>query len=258
MADSFYKPKIDTPQDLRGEGYGRDDWGGIRQINFDKLNADPSKYADYISQRLQQDDFDPVQGDSYMGVNPNNIGTGTKDYFSELSRKAYPGVQKQLASDIRSEGSQNEIFGNYRNQVLGDLAQNQRATGQSLQRRGLGYGGVAQGAKLRLNSEASGNLATGKQNIATEAEKEARDVEANAMNYGIQQRNLQQQHFNTVYNAALDSYMRKKAGNAALGKGIGAVAGGLIGGYASGGSPVGIVGGASVGGAAGGAIGENM
>ncbi len=252
-----YKYKVDIPEELRGAGYGRDDMGGGLQVDMDKLRANPSKYADYISQRLSQDDFDPMASDpgQYMHTN-ENINGGTKDMFSEYSRQAYPGVQKQLAADIRSPGSQNEIFGNYRNQVLGDLAQNQRMTGKNLQRRGISFGGVAQGAQTRLNAGASRDLAIGKQDISSQAEAEARDVEANAMNYGIQQRNLQQQHYNTVYNSALQSYITRKAGNAALAKGIGTVGGAVLGGYFGG--PAGAVGGGVAGGAVGGAVGENI
>lgn len=244
-----YKFKVEKPKDLYMPGNDENILPGT--MNFEKLQADPSKYADYINARLEQDDFDPSVRD--VGQDPmSTFAGGSRGMFEDLAKKMLPGVQKKMAEELRSDSYKEEAYAPFRRSVLSDLAQSNRQLNQSLSRRGIGFGGLADSARARLNKNAAGELAAGKADISSASEAKAKDVEANSLNFGIQQRNLRQQMFNTVYNSALQSYMQRKSGNSGLLRGLGMIAGGILGSAAG---PAGTVAGAYAGGELGGAVG---
>lgn len=157
-------------------------------------------------------------------------------------QKALREKQVQFADDLTSEGSLDEAFNPYRQQVLRDLADSQRTLGRNLNKRGLAYGGIAKGAAEKQKGLAQEDLASGRVKIRDEAEAKAQDIRNNVTNEGFKIQQTSQQMLNSIYQSALDQYLQRRrafkaigqAGGAVLGTYIGGPTGGAAGSYAGG------------------------
>ncbi len=159
----------------------------------------------------------------------------------DAAKQQYDLRQKMegLANDFQSpDGVQKDIYHKFRNERLGNLVTDQQSSERRLAKRGLGYGGIAQGANARLQGDASFDLETGKSKIKSAAEEQASQIRADALGSAIKQRQDKQAVFDVVYSQAIDEYRHRRDAMKAVGQGAGMVIGtaysGPVGGAAGG------------------------
>lgn len=227
---SGYNFKVATPSDLQSST------PGSAGIDINKLKADPTKYSDYIQQRLSQNDFDPAVNSTPGNFDPQGYGVaGWGDYrggdqgeFQQLAQQAGTGIQKNIAASLQTQGTQNDIFQPIRNRMMSNLAGDSKATRSNMMSRGFGYGGAAQGAQAGLLANYQANNASAKQDVQTQANQQASDINANLISQGIQKRNTQQQMYDSIYNSALQHYIQERQASGAAVGAIGAIAGAFV------------------------------
>lgn len=121
--------------------------------------------------------------------------------------------QFKQAKDFRGNlsGFENDLFRDYRNMGLRDLASQVKTTSNSLGRRGLGYGGIAEGAQAKNAANFSYGMAKGKSDIHRSSEDMANQLDADALNSGLLFQKTQQGIQDTVYNQAIQEYQNRNS-----------------------------------------------
>lgn len=134
------------------------------------------------------------------------------DYRQRLEKDMLPFAIEDQAAEFRGDGYQNDVFNAFRSNVVRDLAQNSKDASMNMARRGLMSGGMAQAEQAKQVGNAASNLAKGRQDIASAAEDQAKELENAQIQNGIQMRNMQQGAFNAIYNSALQAYQSRNSG----------------------------------------------
>lgn len=223
-------------------------------------------FGDWVNKQIKDTTgYDPGtgQGNAFLGPfggqgqfsGSKNAAQGGQDAVYDPTQQPAMDAAKQqydlrkqqvaLATDFENPGGiQQDIYNKFRNERLRDLGTDQQSTQRGLSKRGLGYGGIAQGANARLQGDAEYDLQTGKSKIRSAAEEQAQQIKADTLNTAVQQKNAQQVIFNHVYSSALDEYRNRRNTLKAVGQGAGAIIGTAYGG------PVGGAAGSAAGGEA--------
>ncbi len=133
-------------------------------------------------------------------------------------KPATPGVDPNIAAikDAQTNsavnfrqnmpGFENDTYNQFRNQGLRGLATQMHNTTESMNSRGLGYGGLAAGAQAKNAAGFASNMAQSKEDIANQSENMANQLDADALNSGNLLRQTQQGIQDTIYNQALRDY----------------------------------------------------
>ncbi len=228
---------------------GSDKSGNLAKLGgvLTGYNPDTGNFAPPDWQAYQN-----VNGELGRIFNPGQAGTPGQTKESAINQHNEQEAAKQqadlrkaqgdFADDLQSEGSINDSFSLFRNQVMRDLASSQKSLGASLNRRGLGSGGIARGASEKQKNLAKEDLASGRLKIRDEADAKAQEIRNNLMNQGFRIQQTRQQMLDSIYQSALDSYLQKRrafkaigqAGGTILGTYLGGPAGGAAGSYAGG------------------------
>jgi hypothetical protein len=151
----------------------------------------------------------------------------------EEARKQQEIRDKQLGIAKEFEdpnGIPSEAFRRFRSERMKDLSADQRSQKRSLSRRGLGYGGIAEGADARLQTEAGYDLETGKSKIKSAADEQAQQIRNDVLNNAIKEQQTKQVLFDSVYNNALNDYRQRRQSMKSFGQAVGGIAGTIYGG----------------------------
>lgn len=158
--------------------------------------------------------------------NLTNETIGNNNQANRAAATAEDLKQQQLgiASDIEGEGFKGDLFNQFRNRRLKDLATDQSVTEKRMAHRGL-LGPGAEGVKQKNLSNASGDIAEGKGKIRSFADEQAAQIRASVLNQGLKERQTKQYMYDSIYNSALQDYQMKRASQDEFMKGAGMVIG---------------------------------
>lgn len=159
----------------------------------------------------------------------NELGNDTTKKQGEAAKQAKTAedlrkAQLGIATGIEGEGFKGDLYNQFRNKRLADLASDQRTTEKRMGHRGL-FGPGATGVQARNLANASSDIAEGKGKINSFADEQAAQIRASVLTQGLQVRQTQQSIYDTIYNSALNDYQAKRKSQDQFMQGAGMVIG---------------------------------
>jgi len=134
-----------------------------------------------------------------------------QDYRTEL-----PSIQSQNANIIADQGRR-------------ELAGNMANVDNSMNRRGMFYGGRRQGARAGAESNTAADVADKIQKSNLSAQQNLQDIEGNALEAGTNYQSQLQGTYDDAYNEALSRRQQRLDRQGGIFRGIGKAVGGLLG-----------------------------
>lgn len=159
----------------------------------------------------------------------NDLGNETADKQRQAAKEAKTAEdlrkeQLGVATGIEGEGFKGDLYNQFRNKRLTDLATDQKSSEKRMGHRGL-FGPGAYGVQARNLANASADIAEGKGKINSFADEQAAQIRASVLTQGLQVRQTQQSIYDTIYNSALNDYQAKRKSQDQFMQGAGMVIG---------------------------------
>lgn len=149
----------------------------------------------------------PPPGDDRLA----QIRADQQKQADEFSKNA-PGLKNQIYSDVQNTARQG-------------LARDIASSNQNYNNRGLLFSGMRQGTDLGLKSQESQNLAKARTGINTSIDAQAKQMQYNAIDSGLQAQKSQQAIQDEIYGNTLAQFSNRNAGLNAIGGGAGQIGG---------------------------------
>jgi hypothetical protein len=208
-------------------------WGDVAQT-ISGYNTDTGEYKGTPIARTVGQALYPKDAGSPPETQESAVNRG-KEYDEQQRLDKLRKEQLAMASDFASpDGVQRDIYSKFRNERLRDLVTDQQRSARRLAKRGMGYGGVAEGEEARLGSEADYDLQTGKYKIKSAAEEKAKSIKADALDAAFKERQNKQVIYDNIYTDALNEYRNRRNAFKSFGQGVGGIVGTIYGGPAGG------------------------
>ncbi len=173
------------------------------------------------------DDAFPGEKNNQGALNNLAIDTGKKQDAAAKEAKTAEDLRKQqlgVATGIEGTGFKGDLYNQFRNKRLTDLASDQKTADKRMGHRGL-FGPGAYGVQAKNLANASGDIAEGKGKINSFADEQAAQIRASVLTQGLQVRQTQQSIYDTIYNSALNDYQAKRQSQDQFMRGAGMVIG---------------------------------
>ncbi len=159
----------------------------------------------------------------------NNLANDTFKKQDDAAKQAKTAedLRKQqlgVATGIEGAGFKGDLYNQFRNKRLTDLASDQKTADKRMGHRGL-FGPGAYGVQAKNLANASGDIAEGKGKINSFADEQAAQIRASVLTQGLQVRQTQQSIYDTIYNSALNDYQAKRKSQDQFMQGAGMVIG---------------------------------
>lgn len=206
MAFNIYNPA--TGQ-WGGEDHGDDGSKIINDIGHAILPTIPIVRG--IFDHIKKDDGGPAPAMPAGDDRLKQIRADQQKQADEFATNA-PSLKNQIYSDVQHKARQN---------LAGDLASSR----QNYNNRGLLFSGIRQGTDMGLQSQESQGLAKAKTGISTNIDAQARQMQYNAIDSGLQAQKSQQAIQDEIYGNAMNQMQMRNQGIAGIASGAAQIGG---------------------------------